>query len=157
MNTFQVKDALSKAFKYRPSVQFDCIPCDFLAKTKIKSYPFAYCVNDEISDKGGQHWVGLYIEHKRAPLEFFCSFGRPMKTYSPYFINFAIKNNLSVNQINVDLQSLDSSCCGQHVIHFLYSRAKRISFSLFYFKHRGLSTRFNDDYVNKFVARLMHQ
>lgn len=155
MDTFQVKDVMTKMFKQRPSVQFNCIPCDFLAKTKIKSYPFAYCVNDEPSDKGGRHWVGIYIEHKSAPMEFFCSFGQRMDTYSQHFENFAIKNNLNVNQVNIDLQSIDSFVCGQHVLHYLYSRVKRISFSLFYYKHKGLSTKVNDENVKQFVARIM--
>lgn len=155
MNTFQIKDVMNQMFKYKSSIQYDCIPCDFLENTRIKSYPFAFCVNDEPSHKPGSHWIALYIEKRTGPLEFFCSFGRGINTYPNYFKLFANNNNLSVNQTNIDLQSIDSSFCGHHVLHFLYSRSKGISFSMFYFKHKKQSTRDNDANVQDFVNRIM--
>lgn len=155
MNTFQIKDVMQQMFKYRHNIQYDCIPCDFLVSTRIKSYPFAYCVNDEPSNMPGSHWLAVYIEKRNGPLEFFCSFGRGIETYPNYFKIFANNNNLHVNQTNIDLQSIDSTVCGHHVLHFLYSRIRGISFSMFYFKHKKRSTRDNDAYVEKFVNRIM--
>ncbi len=146
---------MAQMFHRRPSIQYDCIPCDFLVNTYIRTYPFAYCINDERSDQPGSHWVGIYIERHNGPLEFFCSFGRGINTYPEYFNLFAVNNNLSVNQANLDLQSIDSTFCGQHVLHFLYCRVKRMSFSMFYFKHKQMSTRANDAYVDEFVRRIM--
>lgn len=157
MNTFQIKDVMRHLFKHRPSVQYDCVPCDYLVNVRIRSYPFAFCVNDETSDKPGNHWVGVYIDNPKAPMEFFCSFGRAMSTYLFYFNTFAVNNRLYVNQTNLDLQSIDSTLCGNHVLHFLYSRVKHISFSLFYFKHKGKSTRDNDAYVDEFVRRILER
>lgn len=155
MNTFEIKDVMNKMFHHRPSIQYDCIPCDYLLTTRIRKYPFAYCVNDETSNQPGNHWVGIYIEKPNGPMEFFCSFGREINTYSKYFNLFAVNNNFSVNQASLDLQSIDSTFCGQHVLHFLYCRVKRMSFSMFYYKHKKLSTRDNDAYVDDFVQKIM--
>lgn len=148
---------MKRMFKRHPSIQYDCIPCDYLTNTRIRTYPFAYCVNDEPSNKPGTHWVGIYIEKPNGPLEFFCSFGRGIYTYDKYFKQFAVNNNLSVNQAKFDLQSIDSSFCGHHVLHFLYCRAKRISFSTFYYNHKKKSTRDNDAFVDEFVKRIMNK
>ena len=136
-------------------IQYDVIPCDRLQKTLIISYPFCYVVNNEPSGQPGEHWVAIFIEGPDRPMEFFCSFGRSIHTYPKYFNDFAVRNNLSVNESIIDLQSLDSSVCGQHAIFFLYSRASGTSFSSFYVRYRRHTPCENDKHVAEFVHRIM--
>ena len=159
MNSDQIKLVLGRLCHGRRKlrgykIQYGCIGSDILETLEIKGYPFALCVNDQPSWMKGSHWVGLYIEAPGRPLEFFCSFGRSMLTYPKYFNDFAVKNNLSYNQAPFDLQGLDSSFCGHHVIYFLYTRLRGISFSSFYFGYKRHTPYENDEKVKKFVDRV---
>ena len=93
MDTHTIARLLYKVFierkrngRRRP--QFGCIPCDGLDNITVTRYPFAFCVNDSPSNSEGRHWIGLYIESRNKPVEFFCSFGKPVRLYSPHFKNF---------------------------------------------------------------------
>lgn len=151
MDTAEVQKCLKVIFGKRG--QYDCIPCDKLDTIRLKSYPFAYCVNDEVSGQPGMHWVGVYVHARRKPLEFFCSYGRSIKTYPKYFLDFAHRNKLSVLEKNACIQSLTSTVCGNHVLHFFYQRSKGCSRKCFYAKFSKNVVK-NDEIVTEFLKKL---
>src|SRR5436190_658451 len=150
MDSEQIKNIFMKMCRGN-KVEWDCIHCDFLKTYTIQKYPVALCVNDEEYGKPGAHWIGLYIERQGRPVEFFCSFGRSMLTYPKYFNDFAVRYKLRYNQAPFDLQGLDSSFCGHHVLYFFYNRLKGVPFTSFYISYKKQSPYQNDEKVRKFI------
>lgn len=156
MDSSTINRLLQKIFVGKKQAQYGCIPSNGLDNMKIKTYPFAFCVNDMPAGHPGSHWLGLYIEDRNKPLEFFCSFGRPMSSYPPNFTMFVKRNKLSVKESNICLQSLTSDRCGQHVLYYLYNRRKECSRKCFYDKFSNDVIK-NDKivvaFVNKFITK----
>lgn len=136
--------------------QVGCVPCNELDRMKIKKYPFAICVNDQPWPQGGMHWTGMYIKGRNEPLEFFCSYGKPMQSYPFYFVNFARRNKLKIVQSNICLQSPFSTVCGQHVIYYLFNRMKGCNRAGFYAKF-SKDVNKNDECVRTFVNKIVKQ
>lgn len=155
MDTLQVIKTMKILFK-KKKTQFGCIPCDKLDNLQIQHYPLAICLNDQTSDQPGGHWVGIHIERKNKPMEFFCSYGKPMKYYADHFTKFAERNKLKVQETNICLQSPISGVCGQHVLFYLYNRWKGCSRNVYYAKFSKNLDK-NDKIVHNFVNRFINQ
>lgn len=157
MDTVQIIKTMGVLFgRKKKKIQFGCIPCDKLDNLQIKSYPFAICINDQPSGMPGAHWIGIYIEKRRKPMEFFCSYGKPIKTYADHFVKFAQRNHLKVNETNICLQSPFSEVCGHYVLYYLYNRLNGCSRNAFYAKFSKHLER-NDKIVYTFVKKFIEK
>lgn len=152
MDTLQIISVQRTLFKHL-HVQYGCNPCDALDTMEIRKYPFAMCLNDQPSGEPGQHWVGVFIPARNQPMEFFCSYGRPMEQYADNFKNFALRQGLPVLQSNICIQSPFSTVCGNHVLYFLYNRVNKCSRYAFYGKF-SKHVKKNDNIVHNFVKRI---
>lgn len=131
METRQVLLCFEKIFGRKAS--YMCIPCNELDNIDvIKKYPLVLCINDMPNGHPGQHWVGIYVESKQAPLEFFCSYGRSLRSYGIHFVNFLTRHNLKLSQKYMMLQSPFSTLCGWYVVYYMFIREKRRSPYSFY-------------------------
>ena len=84
-------------------------------------YPSAYVANTDHSSLPGQHWVAFY-HLSPSHLEFFDSYGCPPEDY-----HFHIPPSITQIDINShQIQSDNSSDCGQYCIFYLYQRAHDI-------------------------------
>ena len=113
-----------------------------------KKFPGAYIVNTDNSSGPGQHWVAMFCyDHK---IECFDSFGQYPGDCNPHISNWLDP----VYQIihNRQLQSNDTSVCGQYCLFFLLLRAHGYTFedTLSAFNRKR---EFNDKFVQKFVNR----
>jgi len=154
MDTLQIIKIMKTLFK-KKKTQFGCIPCDQLDELEIKHYPLAICLNDERTGQPGGHWVGIHIEKKNKPMEFFCSYGKPMRFYPDHFMKFANRNKLKVQEIKICLQSPISGVCGAHVLFYFYNRMRGCSRNAFYAKFSKNSNK-NDKIVYSFVDKFIH-
>ena len=84
-------------------------------------YHSAYVANTDPSSLPGQHWVAFY-HLSPSHLEFFDSYGCPPEDY-----HFTIPPTITQIYINShQIQSENSSDCGQYSIFYLYQRAHDI-------------------------------
>lgn len=154
MDTRSINKAL--VFLSKKRGQVGCIPSNGLENLTISSYPFAYCVNSKPSNHEGEHWVGMYIAKRGSPLEFFCSFGRPLMSYGSYFKDFVIRNKVKVYENNICIQSPFSMYCGHHVIYFLFNKMIGRSTRSFYSKFSKNLVN-NDAIANHFVKKMQNK
>lgn len=151
MNNGEIKNVMDIMFRKAPKLTYNVIPCDYLQYEK-GHFPLALIVNDQPAGHPGSHWVAIFIEGRGRPLEFFCSFGRDMLTYPSNFNDFTVRLGLDYNQVNFDVQALDSKFCGEHALYFLYHRAiRRTPFSSFYAGYKCRTPYENDKLVEYFV------
>lgn len=143
METSNVKKCFEKIFGQKGF--YSCIPCDELDDMKLKSFPFILCINNKPAGHIGEHWLGMYLEAPNAPLEFFCSYGRPLESYGYHFVNFVRRNRLRVRQKYDMLQSPFSTLCGWYVVYYMYKRKNNFSPDVIYAKFS--KNRFNNDLI----------
>ena len=120
------------------------IPCN------IYSVPCIFIANTDVSSELGTHWVCIYIDSNMQGY-FFDSFGRSPCYYKHYhFSNFLDNNSNSWIYNTIQLQSLQSSVCGQYCIAFAYyiCRGQSITKFLSYFTRNKL---LNDIHIDSFV------
>src|SRR5882757_7533519 len=91
-------------------------PCDLLP-TKI-SYPSAYGINTDSSNKPGEHWVAVFFTPMRKA-EYFDSFGLP--PLNSHILKFIQNNSLSFSYNNIMIQTPHplSAVCGFYAILFI--------------------------------------
>lgn len=118
---------------------------------KVLSTPTAIIANTDDHTKPGTHWVALYIDSDRFGT-YFDSYGLPPA--SKHHIDRLKRNCNSFCWNTRELQSLDSTCCGQYAVMFLYhmSRGKSLNAFLRLFTH---DTRKNDVLVVNYFKRKM--
>lgn len=154
MDTTSVQRSFQKIFGW--DATYGCIAANQLDDIiSIRKYPLALCVNDMCLPHGGRHWVGLYLESKNAPLEFFCSYGRPLVSYGPHFTGFVMRHRLRVVQKFDVLQSPYTTVCGNYVIFYMLNRYKKISPDRIYAKF-SKNVFQNDSFIVSFSKRF-HQ
>lgn len=92
--------------------------CDRISDS-LEPFPAGCVVNTDAYGQPGHHWVALYQE-KPGVLETFDSYGKNLHFYSPHFDKlFAAYRLISQSH---EMQSLDSTVCGQYCIFFLLRR-----------------------------------
>ena len=98
--------------------------CNKLPKKFPK--PALFIVNTDPADKPGEHWIGLYVNHKGNG-EYFDSFGLP--PLNKDIINFLIENCRNGFVYNPrTLQCLDCISCGHYCVVYVKNRSNGKTF-----------------------------
>jgi hypothetical protein len=124
-----------KILKSNPSTRrgfLGVFSADNLPET-VKRFPSSLVVNTDKSAKPGIHWQAIFMPNRHT-IEFFDSFGRGP---SGLIHDWIQKQRESTTRIvyhrtkkikSSRLQNLMETSCGPHVIYFLVSRSRGISF-----------------------------
>lgn len=117
------------------------------------STPAAVICNTDEHTKPGSHWISIYIDKNREGI-YFDSYGLP--PYSKHHLDRLKKNCKTFRWNTKQLQSMDSVCCGQYAIMFLYHMCGGTSLSKFckLFTH---NTKRNDSMAKKFYKKILHK
>jgi hypothetical protein len=166
MNTAQIKSALQTHPITRPIFR-GVFASDGLP-TALASLPGAFVINTDPSNMPGMHWVAVFSD-KEDEIEIFDSFG---KDFSFYGLKPLSRRVIKQTE---QLQSSDSTVCGQYCLFFLLRRASGETYKqiiqLFtenkvsndkmvcqYINHFfELSTKVHDDKFLKQVAKTFSQ
>ena len=144
MNTQQI-NTLVKSDYLAKQIFIGTYPSDNLPKPL--KYPFCIIANIDSSNKGGSHWVSLYIS-KNAQGEFFDSYGQqPSKPFEIY-LNKHCKNWKSNTQ---RIQGILASTCGHYCILMvlMWSRGYNIKEVINRFDSKDCTS--NDVVVTAFI------
>ncbi len=109
---------------------FDHLPCVYEISSGT---PCCYIANSDPCNELGSHWVAFFHPTPNI-IEFFDSFGK-----TPAYYGFSIPNNMSLIHNHNQLQSDNSTLCGQWCIVFLFRRSHGTSFRSFLHKLRSLT------------------
>ena len=112
MNGLQIKDLLKKDSQAKKIFKKVCA----LDEIEVPSYPSAYVINSDTSDKKGEHWVAVYFDKNRRG-EYFDSYGLPpavlaLEAYMDHFLLDWIYNCKTI-------QSLFSNVCGHYCVYLI--------------------------------------
>ena len=122
MNTAEINRALEgnpiTKYIFRGVFSCDNVP-DF------DSFPSGCVVNTDPASGSGSHWIALF-QPEPGVMETFDSFGRDLGIYSSHFANFLHECRL-ISQ-PAQLQSINSTVCGQYCLFFLLRRASGESY-----------------------------
>ena len=103
-----------------------------------------YICNTDISSKPGKHWIAIYIENNKG--EYFDSYGLPPLKEFELFLS----NNTSKWEFNdKQLQSFDSSVCGEYCVVYLMLRCRGVSL-----KNFGAMFSHDLEKNNKLISKL---
>ena len=113
MNSLQIKGLLKKDSQAKKIFKKVCA----LDEIEVPSYPSAYVINSDTSDKKGEHWVAVYFDKNRRG-EYFDSYGLPpavlgLEAYMDRFSLDWIYNRKTI-------QSLFSNVCGHYCVYLFY-------------------------------------
>jgi hypothetical protein len=114
--------------------------------TRIKKLPMLLICNTDPSDRGGEHWLAIYIDSNRCG-EFFDSFGRePGRPFSDFM------NKHCVHWIYNDkqLQNVLSTYCGHYCVLYCLYKSRGFSMSRIVGMFTD-DTSVNDRIVARFV------
>ncbi len=153
MDTLDVLGYFKKITKCHNKAHYVVVPSDKLVEVVILGYPFLACVNIDESNKGGSHWVGLYIAKGGRELEFIDSYGVSISMYPKYFMSFVHMNKLKVVESSVMLQGPTSTVCGHYVIQYMFKRLQGCSRRAFYNQFSNNVDK-NDKIVFNFIKKL---
>ena len=106
--------------------------------------PTVYVVNTDKSNEIGEHWTAVYLSHCELP-EYFDSYGRCATLPR---LNQLLGNEYIHN--NVQLQSLFTTTCGQHVIYYVLCKSLQHDMLTIINSYPG-DPLANDIFVNKIV------
>ena len=120
MNSLQIEGLLKKDSQAKKIFKKVCA----LDEIEVPSYPSAYVINSDTSDKKGKHWVAVYFDKNRRG-EYFDSYGLPpavlgLEAYMDRFSLDWIYNRKTI-------QSLFSNVCGHYCVYFILFRCRNIS------------------------------
>ena len=120
MSSLQIEDLLKKDSQAKKIFKKVCA----LDEIEVPSYPSAYVINSDTSDKKGEHWVAVYFDKNRRG-EYFDSYGLPpavlgLEAYMDRFSLDWIYNRKTI-------QSLFSNVCGHYCLYFILFRCRNIS------------------------------
>ena len=120
MNSLQIEGLLKKDSQAKKIFKKVCA----LDEIEVPSYPSAYVINSDTSDKKGKHWVVVYFDKNRRG-EYFDSYGLPptvlgLEAYMDRFSLDWIYNRKTI-------QSLFSNVCGHYWVYFILFRCRNIS------------------------------
>lgn len=104
------------------------LPCDLLPTCLPSCLPALYIVNTDPSTKQGQHWVLVFISKQQTGY-FFDSYRLPPEFWDHRLYTFFNHNKLSINYNHIQLQSINSTLCGEwclFISHFLCKNYKTV-------------------------------
>ena len=155
----------STSTKYDPSrsptpiylgvLAFDQFPFDKLLHTPESSSmlaPLFFVLNTDPSTEPGTHWLACFFDRHSNTSEFFDSYG-----HDPTFYQLTFPANIHVVSNSLQLQSDNSTVCGQYCVFYLYFRLYRMTtlpricnqlFTSF------ASRKSRDRFVSNFVRKL---
>ena len=115
--------------------------------------PAAIVCNTDDHTKPGSHWVAIYIDKNRFGT-YFDSYGFP--PVSRHHLQRLRRNCKNFRCNDKTLQSIDSMCCGQYTIMFLYHMCRGGSLDTFcrLFTH---DTRKNDALVINYYKKIFNR
>ena len=132
----------------------DCLPKDMLKLKKPVNGGYVINLDNSTSDKGGTHWVSLWIDNNQA-----CYFD-PFGTLPPKEIIIFCKKKVFVYSKD-QVQNVDQSCCGYYCIAFLhfinYKRIKnnlKTSLNLFLKPFDLDNTTKNDNILQDYLKNI---
>ena len=86
--------------------------------TRINKRPAIIVCNTDPSDRGGEHWICIYVDRNRHG-EFFDSFGRrPCRPFCSFRDRHCIHKTYNDRQ----LQNIFSTVCGAYCVFLLFTR-----------------------------------
>ena len=136
----------------------NCIPS--IRDAQQRAYDVCFIVNTDPHDRPGQHWLAFYYDSTKRILEYFDSFGFPLKYHSVVNSNLSGRN-LKIVAANVhgNMQTPNSSTCGYYCVLYLYYRMRFDSSRSSISKLLKLadSTQQRDVTVVKVLHKLMHE
>jgi hypothetical protein len=145
MNTKQIENLLRADCSL--STTFDGVFASDRIPTLCDSRT-AMVVNTDPHDRGGTHWVCMYIDNGVG--EFFDSYG--LQPYVANFIYFMRRNcGSSWRSNDMMMQSLDSDVCGHYCIWYLGERARGKSMEEIKRQFSPEDSRKNDTLVKQWV------
>lgn len=114
--------ALSKTPNFLDVFASDTLPL------KIRKFPVSLIVNLDKQSQKGSHWVAIFIDGARTGY-YFDSYGLP--PFLPSIRRFLSYNCRKWTYGRRQLQSIDSSVCGQYCVLYLIHRNKKKSTKAF--------------------------
>ena len=117
MNTQQIESLLKRDPQSKKIFKKVCA----FDQVEQPTFPSAYVVNSDPSNKPGEHWVAIYFD-KKGRGEYFDSYGLP-----PSFLNLEeYMNRYSRDWIwnKKTLQALFSTVCGHYCVYFVLFRCR---------------------------------
>ena len=112
--------------------------------------PSAMVFNTDGSKKPGLHWVAVYVDDQHQGW-YFDSYG--LKPYIPEHVNRIRKNCKSLRWNVQQLQSCESTACGQFCVMFLHFASFGLGFEKF-LQCFSSDLQKNDEIVRNFVSLL---
>lgn len=111
---------------------------------RIDDYPACFVANTDSSTKEGQHWVAFWIDSPDS-IEFFDSYALTPSDYG---------FDIVCSRMNtIPLQSLNSTCCGQYCVYYLYVRSRGFTLVHFLNSFSPINVTWNDRQVSRFVNK----
>ena len=118
MNTLEIKKQL-KNYKRFVGV----FPCDYIPDLNRGE---GVIVNTDTHNKGGEHWVAIYMS-PTGSMEYFDPFGLPpLVPHIREYINGS--NHIFFSYSTIQLQDPSSTSCGGHCIAFIKHRLSDLPF-----------------------------
>lgn len=148
LNTSQIRSVLNQIIP--STIKSDVYAADELKF--VKGNQFAIVVNSDRAELPGQHWLAIYKDKNSRVMEFFDSFAIPIEFYDNNFVKFLRERFASVKCSNLQLQSLESECCGQFCLYFLYYRVNGYSFEDIIKSFSVKNYKLNDRIATNFVV-----
>ena len=128
-----------------------------LQDLQLRTYDVCFIVNTDPHDQPGKHWLAFYYDSKNRVLEYFDSFGFPLKLYG------TVKSTLSVRKLKIVdinsrncLQAAESSVCGYYCVLYLHWRMKSKS-ALSKLEKLGKTPSQRDEKAVDRLHKLMHE
>ena len=145
MNNLQINEIL-KNDKFTKKIFYGALAIDKLPK-KVR-YPSCLIINNQSSEKQGEHWLAIFFNKKKEAI-FFDSFGLSPVNYN--LDTFLIKFSKKYTFDNKKIQSFFSTYCGYYCILFLLliSRGKTLK----YFQNQFQNVFKNDNMIKKFIKK----
>ena len=120
---------------------------------RVDSYPSGWIVNNQPSNREGQHWLALWIPNSTYA-EFFDSFGKPPSYYG--LDVFLERLNLRYRYNNQSLQNEYSQTCGLYVLFYLMMKTRGYALARIQDEF-GTDTKVNDDRICEFAKHYFNR
>jgi hypothetical protein len=116
-------------------------PCDNLPEPH---FPCCFIANTAPTDSSGQHWVVFTFDYDKK-CNYFCSYGQfPNECFIEFLMDYNWKRT------NRQLQSDDSTFCGEYCLAFLYFHCRNVSMHTFMSMFSSNTVK-NDQMIANFI------